>query len=60
MSQAQPVEPAGSIASQDPHREDKKKTKSRRPASEQHMAKRCTSVRGMLIEGQILRFGSSD
>ncbi|KAF2016451.1 Lem3/Cdc50 [Aaosphaeria arxii CBS 175.79] len=33
MSQSQPLENNDSISSQDPHREDKKKTKSRRPAN---------------------------
>jgi hypothetical protein len=34
MSQTQQVEPTDSISSQDPQKDDKKKTKSRRPASE--------------------------
>ncbi|KAF2746780.1 Lem3/Cdc50 [Sporormia fimetaria CBS 119925] len=33
MSQTQQLEPADSISSQDPHNEEKKKTKSRRPAN---------------------------
>jgi hypothetical protein len=36
MSQTQQVDHADSISSQDPHAEDKKKTKSRRPASERN------------------------
>jgi hypothetical protein len=36
MSQTQQVEHTDSISSQDPAREDHKKTKSRRPPSKQH------------------------
>jgi hypothetical protein len=58
MSQTQQLEHSDSISSQDPHAEEKKKTKSRRPASERHYACRQRNMTLMMI--QTLLSGNSD
>ena len=45
MSQTQQMEPSDSISSQDPHREDSKKTKSRRPPSKPGLRTRLRAQR---------------
>ena len=66
MSQTQQMEPSDSISSQDPNREDSKKTKSRRPPSKpglrmrMRLQLRAQRSRAALIDAQTRRFASSD
>ena len=66
MSQTQQMEPSDSISSQDPNREDPKKTKSRRPPSKpglrmrMRLRLRAQRSRAALIDAQTRRFASSD
>lgn len=57
-SQTRQMEAADSISSQDPNREDSKKTKSRRPPSKPGHGRAHTAA--ILTAAQIRRFDSSD